>query len=239
MLSDRLRPSVQSSRFPGRAAERKPILFLRTECDGNSAFPDFAERFKELSAHEVVTADDVRFPNGAPKKKHEEALENWHFIESEFHEVCLGLIAEPGSAMVSASLILRTGWTGGVLPGAIALVGYDAQFVTTCLELAGRFERSNTPCEGEAGAACMLRSQALFEWPPIMIFLPADDPALGECAHACRRMRSAGISVSLEIMRSIRNITGNITVETTIAELIDELDNFFDAHLPPYFPKRL
>jgi hypothetical protein len=88
------------------------------------------------------------------------------------------------------------------------------------------------------GTVCRIAPALPIEWPPMIIFLPSDDPALAECARACRRMRAAGIAMSFDIMGAVQNRPRS-DVEAVSCELAEELDYFFDTYLTPYFPKLL
>lgn len=169
----------------------------------------------------------------------EKALGAWHDIEKQFDSLCIGLIAEPGPAIEAVSRILAHGRYGGPLPGAIALACHDAAFVATCLDLAGNPAWQGNVGNRAGGAGYPMAPTLPFDWPPMMIFLPADDPAIAECAHACRRMRAAGVPIRLEIMAAFHGLRTPRDVEAMATELVDELNTFFDDHLVPYFPKLL
>jgi hypothetical protein len=66
----------------------------------------------------------------------------------------------------------------------------------------------------------------------MMVFLPDGRPALGDCAAACRRMRSVGIPVTLEIIGSFQSAK---EIKMTIPELVHELEDSFSANLTPVF----
>ena len=85
---------------------------------------------------------------------------------------------------------------------------------------------------------CRITPALSIEWPAMMIFLPSDDPALAECARTCRKMRAAGIAMSLDVVGAVRNRPRS-DVEAVGSELAEELENFFDTYLTPYFPKLL
>lgn len=186
----------------GSPARRQPILHLGATPEGG-----LGERIGDGTAHSDVSA----------AQSAEAALNAWYDLETQFNSVCIGLIVEPGPAIAAVARILIQGCSGEPLPGAIALVGYDAELAATCLRIAPAVS---------------------IEWPPMMIFLPSDDPALADCARMCRRMRAAGIAISLDVMGALQSRPDG-DVEAVTPELARELESFFDTNLTPYFPKLL
>jgi hypothetical protein len=51
-------------------------------------------------------------------------------------------------------------------------------------------------------------------------------------------MRTAGIAINLDVIGAVQN-RPPIDVEAVGSELAEELENFFDTYLTPYFPKLL
>ena len=124
---------------------------------------------------------------------------------------------------------MRREWDGNQ-PGAVAFLGYTATIQETVIELA-RKSASGAPVSSARAAEVV--------WPPTMILLPGDDPTLAECASACRRVRSLGVPIHLEIFGASRAAASGAAWEAPVAELVGELDAFFDSNLAQYFPKRL
>lgn len=238
-LKNTFRTEASRAQFRGKAPVRQPILFLGSDA-GNFAFAEIAKRITQERGH-AVTTDVATYGLGTDtlsSQNSEQALRQWRAMASEFHSACLGLIAAPGPSVVAAAQILKQSWAAGVLPGAIALLGFNTEFAATCLKLAGRSLTARQSGK-KAGNVHRLLPELPVEWPPIMIFLPADDPSLAECASACRQMRAAGIPVDLEVMGSLQQGRDSASLEMTISELADELHCFFTEHLAPYFPKLL
>jgi hypothetical protein len=201
-----------------------------------SAVPGLAERIRDRRGHPVI---DLALSQSFCKSKIsliDAALGAWYDLETQYNSVCIGLIVESGPAIAAVARILIQGGYGGPLPGAIALVGYDAELLATCLELAAQSGREVGNSANET--LCRITPAVLVEWPPMMIFLPSDDPALAECARTCRRMRTAGIAINLDVIGAVQN-RPPIDVEAVGSELAEELENFFDTYLTPYFPKLL
>ena len=217
-------------------ARRQPILHLGAILEGGSAVPGLADRIRDRRWHPVI---DLALGQSSCKSDTcviDAALGAWYDLETQYNSVCIGLIVESGPAIAAVARILIQGGYGGPLPGAIALVGYDAEVLATCLQLTGQPGRQVS--NSSQGAGCHITPEVSIEWPPMMIFLPSDDPALVECARTCRRIRSAGIAMSLEVMGAVQN-SPHREVEAVTCELAGELGNFFDANLTPYFPKLL
>ena len=220
----------------GSRARRQPILHFGATLEGGSAVPGLAERIRDRSAHPVIAADSGRSSRVSSTRLIDAALGAWYDLETQFNSVCIGLIVEPGPAIAAVARMLIQGCYGGPLPGAIALVGYDAELLATCLELAVQSGRQVG--NSADGTVCRITPAVSIEWPPMMIFLPSDDPALADCARTCRKMRAAGIAMSLDVVGAVRNRPQS-DVEAVTFELAEELENFFDTYLTPYFPKLL
>jgi hypothetical protein len=217
-------------------ARRQPILHFGAALEGGSAVPGLAERIRDRRGHPVI--DPALSQSFCKSKKSviDAALGAWYDVEAQFNSVCIGLIVEPGPAIAAVARILIQGCYGGPLPGAIALVGYDAELLATCLELAVQSGRQVG--NGAIETVCRITPAQLIEWPPMMIFLPSDDPALADCARTCRKMRAAGIAIRLDVVGAVRNRPRS-DVEAVTFELAEELENFFDTYLTPHFPKLL
>jgi len=220
----------------GLRARRQPILHFGAALEGSSAVPGLAERIRDRSGHPVIDAASRRSSRISNAKDIDAALSAWDALETQFNSVCIGLIVEPGPAIAAVARILIQGCYGGPLPGAIALVGYDAELLATCLELAVQSGRQVG--NSADGTVCRIAPVLSIEWPPMMIFLPSDDPALAECARTCRRMRTAGIAMSLDVIGAVQNRPRS-DIEAVGSEIAEELENFFDTYLIPYFPKLL
>jgi hypothetical protein len=220
----------------GSRARRQPILHFGAALEGGSAVTGLADRIRERSAHPVIAADSGRSSRVSSTRLIDAALGAWCDLETQFNSVCIGLIVERGPAIAAVARMLIQGCYGGPLPGAIALVGYDAELLATCLKLAVQ----SGPKVGSSAEGNVRRiAPALaIEWPPMVIFCPSDDPALAECARACRRMRAAGIAMSLDVIGAVQNRPPS-DVEAVTCELAEELESFFDTSLTPYFPKLL
>ncbi|MFO1144303.1 MAG: hypothetical protein U1E59_18400 [Amaricoccus sp.] len=189
-----------------------------------------AGQLRRRSSHPVVAAE----PNAAAAAAQTPAaIAAWKDLEARFDPGCIGIIVEPGPAATVAAAILVEGCRGGPMPGAIALVGYAAEFLATCLQLAPACERGLDP----GGDAQRRRPASTIELPPMMIFMPSDDPAIAACAHACRRLRAAGIATGLEIVGAVRERPSDIAAVAT--ELAGEIEAFFDANLIHYLPRHL
>jgi hypothetical protein len=213
------------------AGKRPPILVLGDVVGGDAFFPEFVRRFKEASTHAVVTAASLRgVVNSTRRPKREAAVRAWSRMEMEYGSVCLGMVATTASTIVTACQILTDGWKDGNLPGAVAFLGYTTTIQETVLELSRSFVFGTAVSKTRASDA---------EWPPTMILLPADDPTLVECASACRRMRSLGVPIQLEIVGASRVAASVGVREVPVGELVGVLDVFFDTNLAPYFPKRI
>jgi hypothetical protein len=217
-------------------ARRQPILHFGAALEGGSAVTGLAERIRERSAHPVIAADSGRSSRVSGTRLIAAAVGAWCDLETQFNSVCIGLIIERGPAIAAVARMLIQGCYGGPLPGAIALVGYDAELLATCLQLAVQSGRQAG--NSADGTACRIASALSIEWPPMMIFLPSDDPALADCARTCRKMRAAGIAMSLDVMGAVQN-RPHSDVEAVTCELADEIETFFDTYLTPYFPKLL
>ena len=217
-------------------ARRQPILHFDAALEGGSAVTGLAERIRERSAHPVIVADSGRSSRVSSTRHIDAALRAWCDLETQFNSVCIGLFVERGPAIAAVARMLIQGCYGGPLPGAIALVGYDAELLATCLQLAVQSGRQAG--NSADGTVCRIAPALSVEWPPMVIFLPSDDPALAECARTCRRMRTAGIAINLDVIGAVQN-RPPIDVEAVGSELADELENFFDTYLTPYFPKLL
>jgi hypothetical protein len=163
------------------------------------------------------------------------ALRSWRRIGSEFCSACLGIVAEAGAATAAVGEILRRGLDDGTLPGAVALLGYQAEFVETCM-LISRGGASVRLGVGGVGTPWRSSRRPASEYPPMVMFLPADDPSLAECAAACRRLRSEGFDVRLEVVDGTPAAMGALGADVLDVETLDELDVFFDHHLEPCFP---
>jgi hypothetical protein len=214
----------------GSRALRQPILHF------GATLPGLAERIRDRSAHPVIAADSGRFSRVSNTRLIDAMLGAWSDLETQFNSACIGLIVEPGPAIAAVARMLIQGCYGEPLPGAIAFVGHDADLLATCLELA---VQSGRQVGNRAdGTVCCITPALPIEWPPMMIFLPSDDPALADCARTCRKLRAAGIAMSLDIVGDVRNRPCS-DVETVGLELAEELENFFDTYLTPYFPKLL
>ena len=218
----------------GSQARRQPIIQFGATLEGGSVVPGLAERFRDRSVHPVVAAGSRRSSCVSATPLTNSALGAWYDLETQFNSICIGLIVEPGSATAAVARILIQGCYGGALPGAIALVGYDADLLATCLKLA---IQSGLQVGSSADENVHRIAPALsIEWPPMVIFLPSDDPALAECARACRRMRAAGFATSLDVIGAVQKKPPS-DVEAVTCELAEELENFFDSKLAAPFPK--
>lgn len=217
-------------------ARRQPILHFGATLEGGSAIPGLAERIRDRSVHPVIAVNSRRSSRVSGTRLIDAALCAWSDLETQFNSVCIGLIVEPGPAIAAVARMLIQGSYGGPLPGAIALVGYDAELLATCLELAVQSGRQVG--HGADGTVCRITPALPIEWPTMMIFLPSDDPTLAECARTCRKMRAAGIAMSLDVVGAVRNRPCS-DVEAVGSELAEKLENFFDTCLTPYFPKLL
>ena len=220
----------------GSRARRQPIFHLGANLEGRSAVPGLAERIMDRSMHPVIAADSRRSTRVSGARDITAALSAWYDLETQFDSGCIGLVVEPGPATAAVARILIQGSYGGPLPGAIALVGFDVELLATCLELAVQSGRQVG--NSADGTVSRIAPALSIEWSPMMIFLPSDDPALAECARTCRRMRAAGIAMNLDVIGAVQNRTRGV-VEAVGCELAEELENFFDAYLTPYFPKLL
>ncbi len=163
------------------------------------------------------------------------ALRSWCRIGAEFSHACLGIVAEAGAATATVGDILMTGLSEGTLPGAVALLGYQADFVETCLLISsgamlGRPGRS-AGAVPRRGFDCPVS-----EYPAIVMFLSASDPSLLECASACRSLRSVGFDARLEIVDGGSLSGHDLRVDTLDSNSIAELDAFFGTNLEPCFP---
>jgi hypothetical protein len=220
----------------GSRARRQPIVHLGANRGGCSTVPGLAERIRDRSVHPVIATVSRRTSSVSVTRGIDAALGAWYDVEAQFNSVCIGLIVEPGPAIAAVARILIQGCYGGPLPGAIALVGYDAELLATCLGLAVQSGRQVG--NGANETVCRITPAQLIEWPPMMIFLPSDDPALADCARTCRKMRAAGIAIRLDVVGAVRNRPRS-DVEAVTFELAEELENFFDTYLTPHFPKLL
>jgi len=212
------------------ARKRPPILVLGDAMDGDSFFPAFLRRFKQVSAHAVVTATSLRLVDNMRRPRQEAAVRAWSRMEMEYNTVCLGMVAATRSMIAPACRIMAEGWEDGNLPGAVAFLGYAATISETLLEVS-RNSASGTAVPGGRAPEAV--------WPPTMILLPADDPTLAECASACRKVRSLGVPIQLEIVGASRTAASGGAQDAPVAELVGELDAFFDSNLAQYFPKRI
>ena len=218
-------------RCSSNAGQRPPILVLGDHVR-DALLPEFAKQFREKSDHSIVTATSMCVADGGTEPKYGGATRAWARMESEYSAVCLGLIATTRSSIAAACHIIMQGWADGNLPGAVGFLGYSAEFQDTCLRLShnsrlhGAFTKPSAECAPSV-------------WPPTMILLPADDPALADCASGCRGLRSAGIPVQLEIVGSMGDLLSPALRNARISEIVGELGGFFDLNLAPYFPKRL
>ena len=176
------------------AGKRPPILVLGDVVGGDAFFPAFVRRFKQVSAHAVVTATSLRVVDNTRRPRQEAAARAWSRMEMEYSSVCLGMVAATRSTIAAACRILANGWNDGNLPGAVAFLGYTATIEEIVLELS----------RNSASGAAVTGVRASEVWPPTMILLPADDPTLAECASACRRVRSLGVPIQLEIVGDSR-----------------------------------
>ncbi|RFB78154.1 hypothetical protein DYH55_17385 [Methylovirgula sp. 4M-Z18] len=140
-------------------------------------------------------------------------------------------------AAAAVSCILADGWKGGALPGAIALIGYDQQIVSTCLTICTWSQSQGQSQNHTRMTKVGLTDPVAFEWPPLAIFIEADDPSIAECARACRKLRAANVPIRLEIVDPFSNSPAEDLTDATISEFVSEVDAFFDAHLAADFPK--
>ena len=155
----------------------------------------------------------------------------WRDIEAECNSCSIGLIAAAGDGAEAAGRVISEGVAGGPLPGAIALIRFDAAFFALCRQLSESLPEPPLTADWRSRDT---GGSSVFEWPPMMVFLPDGDPAVLPCARACRGLRANGVPICLEIVPSV-----DWTDAAICQELRAELDRFFGAHLIPAFPKLL
>lgn len=227
------RPGLLRSQPFAAGAPPSPLLLLEDAqgCDAPSRYGDSIEA---RSVHSIC-----RERRGASSVPHRSrtgtsALAAWSRLQECYDTSCIGLVAEPGSGLAGACSILQECLVEGTGPGAIVLLGFSSELVATCAGLAV----ASTTLRGSARPAAsngLTSKAALFEWPPMMIFLPEDDRSLGACAGACRALRSLGVPIRLEVMGPMRGTEGERA--GAAGELVGEMDRFFAEHLTPVFPR--
>lgn len=213
------------------ATDKQPPVLVLGDAAGDAFFASFVKSFRQASAHSVVTATSMRIEESLKSAKYQAAARAWSRMETEYATACLGMIASTKSTISAACQIIKGGWQDGNLPGAVAFLDYSTFVQDTVLDLLG---------DRTYGAKHVCKSSHFpnSSWPSTMILLPADNPALAECATACRSLRSLGVSIGLEIV-GVSRASSLMKSGDGIVELVDELEAFFSSSLVPYFPKRL
>lgn len=227
---------VDEQRLVGVPARRHPVLYLRP-AERGGPMRQFAEQVGLRSVHHIVDRPGPSRSDRVGMAASESLLDPWKELESQFMSSSLGVIAEGDYGCDAILQLLLSGQVGGEVPGAIALIGFDDRLPETCLRLADEAACSSDAPQIYEGTANHAARLMPFEWPPLMIFLPATDPDLAACGRACREMRGAGIPIGLEGMdASLGPGSANASLDA-IAELVSEVDDHFSTHLAPVFPK--
>jgi len=197
----------------------------------------FAEQMVRCSVHRIVERAAPKHINVLRAGASEDFLSAWREIESQFTSSSLGVIAEAGDGMDAISQLLLDGEAGGEVPGAIVLIGFDSRLPKICLRLVNKLGCSPQGLQSRNGLARRAIRPIPFDWPPLVIFLPANDPDLAACGRACREMRAAGMSIRLEVMDASLGLGSANASLPAVAELVREIDDHFSTHLAPVFPK--
>ena len=208
---------------PGDATTRShSVLYLRG-ADRGGPWDRLVEQMVRHSVNRIVRRPAPGQPDLLGGETSEALLHAWRELASQFMSSSLGVIAEAGDGYDAVLRLLADGQAGGELPGAIAFIGFDGRLPDACLPMAGELARSPRDVQ--------------FEWPSLMMFLPASDPDLAACGRACREMRAAGIPIGLEVMDAGLGPASTDAPFDALAELVREIDSHFSAHLAPVFPK--
>lgn len=156
---------------------------------------------------------------------------DWRDLEREYNSCSIGVIAATAPETKAVARMISEGFAGGPLPGAIALIGFDAALADLCRRLS---ERVQAPTSTAGSPTWPSVSAMPFEWPPMIVFLPIGDPDVLACAKACRTLRAGNVPITLEIVPPARSAD-----DASRGELRRELERFFATHLMPVFPKVL
>ncbi|KJF71716.1 MULTISPECIES: hypothetical protein [Agrobacterium] len=183
-------------------------------CPDTAGFNVVLRRQSQLIFIDLPSSD----PDSTPSQR-------WRELAEQFNSICLGLILEADAGSDAAAGIMADGITGGALPAAIAVMGYDPSFAIM-FECAAR--RIGDPANR---AVTSLAYGIPFEWPVVAFFLMPDDPQLLDCVKACRSLENIGVPAQMQIVAA-----GSVAGGRNIV-FAGERDCFFREHLVSHFPK--
>lgn len=147
---------------------------------------------------------------------------SWIKLESHSNSCSLGMVCRSGPRSEDLSELLRDGFVGMPLPGAIAVIGSDLDLLDNLARLCRAHTRPYRIKTASQG-------WVLFELPPILMLVDASDRSL---AHA---MKTAEELQTLDVDIKIAIASGSDGGPQVF--LNERIRRFFGNHLVRHFPR--
>lgn len=132
----------------------------------------------------------------------------WFELEESVNSCSVGMIFRTGPQNMAVAELLSEGFHGGVMPGAIAIIGSDDVVMDRLKAL-----------------VCLARNVGAipFEWPPILVSLRVTDPALVRTMQAACSIAELGVQLELDVFDG--------------EQPAQRVQAFMQKHLVQHFPK--
>ena len=147
---------------------------------------------------------------------------SWNKIESRSNSCSLGMVCRSGPRSEDLSELLRDGFVGMPLPGAIAVIGCDLNLLENLTKLCqaqARPYRIKTASQGWVP----------FELPPILMLVDASDRSLVEAIKTAEELQILDVDIEIAIASGS---DGEPPVFLT-----ERIRRFFETHLVRHFPR--
>lgn len=148
--------------------------------------------------------------------------DSWIKLESQSNSCSLGMVCCAGPRSGDLSRLLRDGFIGMSLPGAIAIIGCDLNLLDNVRELCRaqtRPYRIKTASQGFV----------TFELPPILMLVDAVDRSLFEAAEIAEELQLLDVKIEIAIAPG-----SNSEVPVFFN---DRIRRFLETHLVRHFPR--